>query len=54
MKLSAIALDYDGTVARGDVLDPSVREAIAAGADERDRRAARHRPDPGRVAARRR
>lgn len=29
MKLSVIALDYDGTVARGDVLDPSVREAIA-------------------------
>jgi hydroxymethylpyrimidine pyrophosphatase-like HAD family hydrolase len=25
-----IALDYDGTTARGDVLDPSVREAIAA------------------------
>jgi hydroxymethylpyrimidine pyrophosphatase-like HAD family hydrolase len=30
VKLSVIALDYDGTVARGDVLDPSVREAIAA------------------------
>jgi hydroxymethylpyrimidine pyrophosphatase-like HAD family hydrolase len=30
MKLSAIALDYDGTIARGDVLDASVREAIAA------------------------
>jgi hydroxymethylpyrimidine pyrophosphatase-like HAD family hydrolase len=30
VKLSAIALDYDGTIARGDVLDPSVREAIAA------------------------
>ena len=30
MKLSAIALDYDGTVARGDVLEPSVRGAIAA------------------------
>jgi hypothetical protein len=29
VKLSAIALDYDGTVARGDVLDPTVREAIA-------------------------
>ena len=29
MKLSVIALDYDGTVARGDVLDPAVREAIA-------------------------
>jgi hypothetical protein len=29
VKLSVIALDYDGTVARGDVLDPSVREAIA-------------------------
>ena len=29
MKLSVIALDYDGTVARGDVLDPSVRDAIA-------------------------
>ncbi|HEY6615394.1 MAG TPA: HAD hydrolase family protein, partial [Vicinamibacterales bacterium] len=30
MKLSVIALDYDGTVARDDVLDPSVRNAIAA------------------------
>ncbi len=30
MKLSVIALDYDGTIARGDVLDPSVRDAIAA------------------------
>jgi hydroxymethylpyrimidine pyrophosphatase-like HAD family hydrolase len=29
MTLSVIALDYDGTIARGDVLDPSVREAIA-------------------------
>jgi hypothetical protein len=30
VKLSALALDYDGTIARGDVLDPSVRAAIAA------------------------
>ncbi len=30
MKLSVIALDYDGTIARGDVLDPSVRNAVAA------------------------
>jgi hydroxymethylpyrimidine pyrophosphatase-like HAD family hydrolase len=30
VKLSAIALDYDGTVARGDVLDPSICGAIAA------------------------
>ncbi len=30
MKLSVIALDYDGTASRGDVLDPSVRDAIAA------------------------
>ena len=29
MKLSVIALDYDGTIARGEVLDPAVREAIA-------------------------
>ena len=29
MKLSVLALDYDGTVARDDRLDPSVREAIA-------------------------
>ena len=29
VKLSVIALDYDGTVARGDMLDPAVREAIA-------------------------
>jgi hypothetical protein len=34
MKLSAIALDYDGTVARGDVLDPSVRGAIAAAREQ--------------------
>ena len=30
VKLSVIALDYDGTIARGDVFDPSVRDAIAA------------------------
>ena len=30
MNISTIALDYDGTIARGDALDPSVREAIAA------------------------
>lgn len=30
MKLSVIAIDYDGTIARGDVLDPAVRPAIAA------------------------
>jgi hydroxymethylpyrimidine pyrophosphatase-like HAD family hydrolase len=30
MKLSVIALDYDGTIARGDVLDSSVRDAIAS------------------------
>jgi hydroxymethylpyrimidine pyrophosphatase-like HAD family hydrolase len=29
MKLSVLALDYDGTIARHDVLDPAVREAIA-------------------------
>lgn len=29
MKLFALALDYDGTIARGDQLDPAVREAIA-------------------------
>ena len=29
MKLSVLALDYDGTVARDDRLDPSVRDAIA-------------------------
>lgn len=29
MKTSVIALDYDGTIARNDRLDPSVREAIA-------------------------
>jgi hydroxymethylpyrimidine pyrophosphatase-like HAD family hydrolase len=34
MKLSVLALDYDGTVARGDRLDPSVRRAIA---DARER-----------------
>jgi hydroxymethylpyrimidine pyrophosphatase-like HAD family hydrolase len=30
VKLSVIALDYDGTVARDDRLDPKVRDAIAA------------------------
>jgi hydroxymethylpyrimidine pyrophosphatase-like HAD family hydrolase len=30
VKLSAIALDYDGTIARDGVLNPSVRDAIAA------------------------
>jgi hydroxymethylpyrimidine pyrophosphatase-like HAD family hydrolase len=29
MKLSALALDFDGTIAQNDVLDPHVREAIA-------------------------
>ena len=29
MKLSVLALDYDGTIARGDRLDPAVRDAIA-------------------------
>jgi hydroxymethylpyrimidine pyrophosphatase-like HAD family hydrolase len=29
VKLSVIALDYDGTIARGDVLDPAVRDAIS-------------------------
>ncbi|HEU4691764.1 MAG TPA: HAD-IIB family hydrolase, partial [Vicinamibacterales bacterium] len=29
MKLSVLALDYDGTIARDDRLDPAVREAIA-------------------------
>lgn len=28
MKFSVLALDYDGTIARHDVLDPAVREAI--------------------------
>ena len=30
MNVSALALDYDGTIARDDVLDPAVRDAIAA------------------------
>ena len=29
MKLFSLALDYDGTIARGDRLDPAVRDAIA-------------------------
>lgn len=29
MKLSVIALDYDGTITRADTLDPAVRDAIA-------------------------
>lgn len=28
MKFSALVLDFDGTIARGDVLDPDVRQAI--------------------------
>src|SRR5688572_17023136 len=28
MKLSVIALDYDGTITRGDTLEPAVREAV--------------------------
>ena len=30
MLVSALALDYDGTIARGDALDPAARDAIAA------------------------
>ncbi len=30
MNLNVIALDYDGTIARGDTLDPQVRDAVAA------------------------
>jgi hypothetical protein len=30
VKLSVLALDYDGTIAQGDRLDPAVRDAIAA------------------------
>jgi hydroxymethylpyrimidine pyrophosphatase-like HAD family hydrolase len=30
VKLSVIALDYDGTITRDDVLEPTVRDAIAA------------------------
>jgi len=30
MRLSALALDYDGTIAQGDAIGASVREAIAA------------------------
>jgi hydroxymethylpyrimidine pyrophosphatase-like HAD family hydrolase len=30
VKLSVLALDYDGTVAQADALDPSARAAIAA------------------------
>src|SRR5262249_51858728 len=30
MKLAALALDYDGTIAVGGILDQSVRDAIAA------------------------
>lgn len=29
MKLAVIALDYDGTIAQRDTLDPAVRDAIA-------------------------
>ncbi len=30
MKLSVLALDYDGTIAQRDVLEPSIRDAMAA------------------------
>ena len=30
MRLAALAIDYDGTIAQGDAVDPSVRAAIAA------------------------
>ena len=30
MKLSVLALDYDGTIARDGVLEPAVRDAVAA------------------------
>lgn len=33
MRLSVLALDYDGTVTRNGVMDPSVREAIAEARD---------------------
>ena len=29
VKLTVIALDYDGTIASGETLDPSVRETVA-------------------------
>ena len=35
MKLAAVALDYDGTIASDDRVDPSVREAIAEARDAR-------------------
>ena len=28
VKLTVVALDYDGTIASGDTLDPSVRETV--------------------------
>jgi hydroxymethylpyrimidine pyrophosphatase-like HAD family hydrolase len=34
MRLTVLALDYEGTIARNEVLDPDVREAIA---DARER-----------------
>ncbi len=34
LKLSVIALDFDGTIARGDVLEPSMRDAIASARTE--------------------
>jgi phosphoglycolate phosphatase-like HAD superfamily hydrolase len=34
MRLTVLALDYDGTIARNDVLEPEVRTAIA---DARER-----------------
>jgi hydroxymethylpyrimidine pyrophosphatase-like HAD family hydrolase len=30
MKLSVLALDYDGTITKGDAIEPSVRDAISA------------------------
>ena len=33
MRLAALALDYDGTIANGDRIDPLVRDAIAYARD---------------------
>lgn len=54
MKLSVIALDYDGTITRDDRLDTRMREAIAEGAASRRCGHDRNGSPPRRPASRRR
>lgn len=46
LKVSTLALDFDGTIAQNDALDPEVRKAIAGGSCAGRRCVAGHRPNP--------